>query len=136
VQGAEAKRSQTYPTENVRTAQLQPRRYVNLLWLIAHSYQHTDRSGKSPNGRGEDQPAGVVEPLQIVNRKQQRGLQGQCINDRHKSRRHGPLIRGRTAARRPTQDPIDGESLRRRQFHERGIVQTHQKVGNRRVRQH
>ena len=133
---ANAQRVQLDSMNSIGPGELQPVRCGAVVVIVfgSHRAEEAHRSGQPPRGECDDMHAGRIEPLQVVDRQQDRLVVAEQVDDRQKRRRNRTLVGGGAPCGFPHQDPIDGDALRRRQVRPPGRIQLVQQVGERGVR--
>ena len=122
--------------DRVGLGKLQPRcRRIIALRTGPAGAKHAHTSGKPPAGECQYVPAGVIKPLQIIDRDQDRRHLGEPLDDGEERGRDRALIGGRAIPVGVQQDQVYCRLLWLRQLIQYGRVDTAQQVGQGRVRE-
>ena len=135
VQIVDTQRTQSNSGNRVRAGHLQPGRAGAVDGVCAHTAKNADRPGEPPRRERHHVHARWVDPLQVIDRQQQRPAVGEVFDDRKECRGHGALIGGGVVVR-PHQHLIDRQALGFGQVSPSGCGHPVQQIGQGRVGQH
>ena len=108
VQVVNTQRTQSNSVHRIGSGHLQPGAADAAAGIGAHTAKNADRPGEPPRRERHHVHARRVDPLQVIDRHQQRPVVGEVFDDRQERRGHGALIGGR-AVLRPQQHLVDRE---------------------------